>query len=121
MFGKYRASTDIQTAAANIGIDLLLTELEAVNLAYDVIYKQRITEGAELPYESASAQKSTVCDSYAGFCNAIEQAANFTPNEYVLALFKNMDELRKKYHALMPNGKDKVKEEPVKEIELSNE
>jgi len=107
MFGKYDASADLQKAAINNGIDIMLAELEGVNLAYDVMYKQRMGEGAELPEESASEQKSTVCNSYTEFCNAIEQAANFTPNESILTLFKKMDELRKKYHALTPNGKDK--------------
>lgn len=107
MFGKYDASADLQKAAINNGIEIMLAELKGVNLAYDVMYKQRMGEGAELPEESASEQKSTVCNSYTEFCNAIEQAANFTPNESILTLFKKMDELRKKYHALTPNGKDK--------------
>ena len=115
MFGKYHASADLQNAAINNGVDMLLLELEEVNHTYDLMYKQRMGEGTELPDESASAQKSTVCDSYTEFCNAIEQAANFTPNETILTLFKKMDELRKKYHALTPTGKDKGDDEPGKE------
>ena len=114
MFGEYHASADLQNAAVNNGVDVMLTELEEVNHTYDLMYKQRIGEGTELPDESASAQKSTVCDSYTEFCNAIEQAANFTPNESILTLFKKMDELRKKYHALTPTGKDKGDDEPKK-------
>jgi hypothetical protein len=41
-------------------------------------------------------------------------AVNLTPKESVLTLFKNMDELRKTYHAMIPNGKDKVVVEPAK-------
>ncbi len=121
MFEKYHASTDLQEAAVIDGIDTMLTELEVANEAYDVMYKQRMGEGAELPDESASEQKSTVCNSYSEFCNAIEQAANFTPNESILTLFKKMDEHRKKYHVLTPNVKDKVEEEPVKESELAKD
>jgi hypothetical protein len=114
MFGKYNANTEVQAAALNNGINVLLTELETVNSDYDVLYKKRLAEGAVQPDESASEQKSEVCNSYTQFCNIIEQAVNFTPKESVLTLFKNMDELRKTYHAMMPNGKDKLVEEPVK-------
>jgi len=115
MFGKLYDNADIQTAAVNIGIDIMLAELEEVNNDYDALYKQRINEGADLPDESASEQKSTVCDSYSEFCSAIEQAANYTPSDTILNLFKSMDELRKKYHALTPNVKDKVEDVPGKE------
>jgi len=115
MFGEYHASTDLQNAAINNGVDVMLLELEEVNHTYDLMYKQRMGEGAELPDESASAQKSTVCDSYTEFCNAIEQAANFTPSESILTLFKKMDELRKKYHALTMNVKDKDEPDSDKE------
>jgi len=117
MFGKYKSKSELQSAALNIGIDIMLTELEVSNNAYDELYILRMNEGADLPDESATAQKSTLCDSYTEFCKAIEQAANFTPTESVLSLFKNMDELRSKYHALTPNGKDITEEEPVKESE----
>jgi len=115
MFGKYHASDDLQKAAVNIGIDILLTELEGVNHDYDTIYKKRGAEGADLPDESASEQRSTVCDAYTEFCNAVEQAVNFTPNESILTLFKSMDDLRRKYHAILPNGKDKPDDKPRKE------
>jgi len=115
MFGKYHASADLKNAAVNNGIDVMLQGLEEVNHTYDVMYKQRMGEGAELPDESASAQKSSVCDAYTEFCTAIEQAANFAPNESIITLFKSMDELRKKYHALTPTGKDKGDDEPGKE------
>jgi len=116
MIGKYHANADLQAAAVNNGIDNMLDELETSNNGYDEMYMQRMGEGADLPDESASEQKSTVCNSYTEFCNAIEQAANFTPNDSVLALFKSMDELRRKYHALTPNGKDKGEDEPGKDI-----
>lgn len=117
MFEKYSGKSDIQTAALNIGIDMMLSELEISNKAYDEMYILRMGESADLPDESATAQKSTLCDSYTEFCRAIEQAANFTPSESVLSLFKSMDELRSKYHALTPNGKDIAEEESVKESE----
>lgn len=114
MFGKYNADTNVQDAALNNGINILLTELETANSDYDVLYKKRLAEGADQPDESASEQKREVCNSYTQFCNIIEQEVNFTPKESVLTLFKNMDELRKTYHAMIPNVKDKVVEEPTK-------
>ena len=117
MFGKYNSKSELQSAALGIGIDIMISELEIANNAYDELYILRMGEGADLPDESATAQKSTLCDSYNEFCKAIEQAANFTPTESVLSLFKSMDELRSKYHALTPNGKDITEEEPVKESE----
>ena len=115
MFKKYRANLDLQTAAAKNGIDVMLTELEAVNMDYDELYKKRISEVAGFPDESASEQKIIVGNMYTQFCSVIEQAVNFIPNESVITLFKGMDELRRKYRALTPNGKDKDDDEPGKE------
>ena len=36
----------------------------------------------------------------------MEQAANLTPNDQIIALFYKLDDFRKKYHALGGNGKD---------------
>jgi len=114
MFEKYKADKGAQAAAGIIAIELLLSEFEASNNEFNSIYNQRMINDAAHEL-SASEQKRTVCDSYTEFCNAIEQAANFTPNESILTLFKNMNELRKKYHALEPVVKDKTETTVVAE------
>lgn len=115
MIEKYKANFEVMTAATTLAIDTLIIEFEISNKAFDVIYNQRLADDAAHEL-SASQQKKTVCDSYTEFCNAIEQAANFTPNESVLTLFKKMNELRKNYHTLEPSVKEKVEPAPVKEI-----
>jgi len=50
--------------------------------------------------------KPTAVASYIQFCTAIEQAANLTPNPEIIALFNQLDDLRKKYHSLEGGTKD---------------
>jgi hypothetical protein len=45
----------------------------------------------------------------------IEQAVNYAPNEDILALFNNMNDLRKTYAVPTPTVKDEMKSELVKE------
>jgi len=105
LFVKYHANIELQKAAIKIGIDILLTELEGANIAYDIMYQQRLGENAELADESAKEQRNKVIDAYTEFCNSIEQVSNFTPNESILVLFNGMDELRMEYNAFCPKGK----------------
>lgn len=115
MYEKYNSDLEVKEAAITLAIDTLMIEFEISNKAFDVIYNQRLADDAAHEL-SASQQKKAVCDSYTEFCNAIEQAANFTPNEPVLTLFNKMNELRKNYHMLEPAIKEKVEPGPVKEI-----
>jgi len=115
MFEKYNADLEVKEAATTLAIDALIIEFEISNKVFDVVYNQRLADDAAHEL-SASQQKKAVCDSYTEFCNAIEQAANFTPSEPVLKLFNKMNELRKNYHILEPAVKEKVEPGPVKEI-----
>ena len=110
---NYRADANLPAAAMVIGVDGFLTEFESCNTQFDTIYKQRLAEDAAHEL-SASNQMSTVCNSYNEFCTVIEQAVNFAPNEQLLTLFKNMDELRKNYRGLLPKGKGPADPEPEK-------
>ncbi len=111
---KYNADSDIQAAAVTLALDMLITEFEASNKAFDLVYNQRLADDAAHEL-SASQQKTSVCDAYNEFCSAIEQAANYTPNESVLTLFNKMNELRKTYHTLEPVAKEKIIIKPPKE------
>jgi len=63
---------------------------------------------------SDSSLKSATSKSYEHFCTAIEQAVNYTPSDVLIALFNQMDELRKAYARLI-HKKDKEEEaSPVK-------
>jgi hypothetical protein len=110
---NYRADAGLAAAAAVIGVDGFLTEFENCNTQFDTLFKQRLAEDAAHEL-SATNQMSTVCNSYNEFCTVIEQAANFSPNNDILTLFKNMDELRKNYRGLLPKGKGPAEPDPVK-------
>jgi hypothetical protein len=114
MFEKYKDNIEIQAAAKLIGIDAFLDGFETSNNDFDVIYNQRLANDAAHEL-SASGQKRDVCNSYTEFCNAIEQAVNFTPNESIHTLFNKMNELRKTYHALEPVEKEKTDKKELKE------
>lgn len=102
----YRANPLLVTAGQTIGVDMLMTELEANNANLKTTFKAReLEDGKQEP--SGSDLRPAATDSYNRFCNIIEQAVNFTPNAAIQELFIKMDMLRKRYHALQSGGKDK--------------
>ena len=107
MILHYRNNPDLQIAAQTISITLLMNELEAKNVALSTTFKTRELEnGKQGP--SGSDLRPAATDSFIRFSNIIEQAVNYTPNPALLELFIKMSELRKRYHALIPQKKDKV-------------
>ena len=105
MIGKYKASPELIGAAKTLGIDAKFTNLEVKNDDFDAVYKDRNDEAPD-HIISGSSLKPAVVQSYGQFCQALEQAVNFTPNDKTIALFYKLDDFRKKYHALGGNGKD---------------
>jgi hypothetical protein len=102
---KYRSKPELVQAATMLGADSSFAMLEAKNIACDALYKARNDEYAKAEASGTSLKPAAVA-SYNQFCTAIEQAANFTPTLEIILLFNNLNELRKKYHALGGNGKD---------------
>jgi Family of unknown function (DUF6261) len=105
MLTKYKARPDLLAAAKVLDIDSLFVSLETKNTAFDTKFKSRNTEYSERT-EAASSVKPAAVAAYLHFCTAIEQTANFAPNDTIIALFNKMDELRKNYHAQEGGGKD---------------
>lgn len=52
--------------------------------------------------ESGSELRPKAIDAYKKFCILIELALDYLPNQELINLFNQMDELRKKYQALIP-------------------
>lgn len=104
LLAKYKANADLMGAAQLLGIDGLFTDLEAKNAAFKTLYEGRNTEYSEREKGSGSSLKPAAVEGYIQFCNALEQAANFTPNAEIIALCNKLDELRKKYHGLDGSG-----------------
>jgi len=105
IIAKYKASTNLMSAGVVLGIDNSFALLDGNNTQYDTLYKKRNDEYAQAEV-SGSTLKPIAVASYNMFCTAIEQAVNFTPNDAILSVFRQLDELRKKYHPLQNNGKD---------------
>lgn len=110
MLAKYKADETLLANAAEIGITDMMTGLETANTAFNTLYQNRNTQESQ-GGPSASSLKSAVVNSYQQFCTAIEQAVSFTASDTLITLFNQMDELRKKYAALI-NKKDKEEETP---------
>lgn len=111
------ADVDWMGASQLVAIDDLFTALEAKNTTFKTLFESRNTEYSEREKGSGTSLKPAAVEGYIQFCNALEQAANFTPNADIIALFNKLDELRKKYHGLDGSGgKDTppVDEVPVK-------
>ena len=103
---KYKTNPDLLAAAIQLNVGATFTELETKNTAFKVLYKSRNTEVSAREKASGSSLKPTAVASYIQFCTAIEQAANLTPNPEIIALFNQLDDLRKKYHSLEGGTKD---------------
>lgn len=108
--GKINASATLKTHAATIGISAMLTGLDTANTALSTLYQSRNEQSATLEGTSASSLKSAIVKSYEQFCNALEQAVNFTPSDILSQLFNQIDELRKTYARLI-HKKDKEEED----------
>lgn len=104
MFAKFHADPELVAAATEIGVAALLTELETSNSDLVTVY---LTRNEEIGNRGASGSdlRPAAETSYNQFCNVIEQAVNYTPNDALIALFNSMDALRRKYSVLASDGK----------------
>ena len=105
MLAKFNANADLKAAALALGIDGSFATLETQNNTFYAVYKSRNDEVSSRE-TSGSSLKPAAIASYIDFITAIELTANMMPNETVLALFNNLDTLRKKYHVLEGGTKD---------------
>jgi len=113
MVEKYKSDPELLADAKELGVDAIMLEIETANIKFNALYNQRLADEASRE-SSASAQKATVCSSYAEFSNALEQQVNFAPNEDSIKLFNQLEELRKKYQNLGAKGKDEPEPETPK-------
>jgi len=104
MLSKREASPDLKAASATLNIEGLFTLLDTKNKAFDVKFIGRNTEYSERG-NNATSQRQAVITASMQFFAALEQTVNLAPNDTVLALFYQLDELRKKYR-LTEGGSD---------------
>lgn len=110
MLAKYNARPDLVAAAQMLEINGLFVSIATKNAAFDIKFKSRNTEYSERT-ESASTVKPVAVAAYIQFTTAMEQMINFAPNDTVIALYNQLDELRKKYHS-QEGGSDAKVETP---------
>ena len=101
---KYHTDSDLVAAGQVIGIDALISELEATNANLHKIYFDRLDELGARP-ASGTNLRPAANESYMQFCTAIEQAARYTPNDDVIELFNVMNVYRKTAHKLLAGKK----------------
>ncbi len=106
MLNRYKSSAELKTAATTIGVNAIFATLETNNAAFDRLYNERTTEKSERA-SPASSLKWKAIGAYTQFCTSIEQALAFTPSDTLLALFNQLDELRKQYRPLESKTKTK--------------
>ena len=95
---KYKARPDLIAAAATLGLTLLFATLEAKNIAFDALFTDRNLEYS-LRESSSTLLKPAAVEAYMEFATAVEQCANLTPDPIIIALFNQMDALRKNYYS----------------------
>jgi hypothetical protein len=106
---KFNASDELKAAAVTLAIDGLFTLLGAKNTLFDQKYKSRNTEYSKKG-DTASDVRAAAVAALSMYYGVLEQTVNLTPNDTLLALFNQLDELRKKYHALEGSDGDKPAE-----------
>jgi len=108
MILKYKADPTLKSAAKIVGIATMLTELEADNNLLIAVYK--MSKNNNHRNRSKDDLRLETTDSYIQFCITIEQALNSTPNDSLVSLFNNINELIKKLNSLilMPHDNETV-------------
>jgi len=105
---KYDAEPSIMAKGTAIGIGVAMAELKTCNTALRTLYLQRNEETGGLV--TGTDLRPAAYDAYVRFCTVIEQLVNLMPNDMIITLFNNMNELRAKAHALIATSKDKTEE-----------
>ena len=101
MLTKFEANEMLVTCAATIGISEMIEGLAESNSIFNEVYQIRLAQEASEVGPSATSLRAAATESYSQFCTSIEQAVSYTPNEVLLTLFNQLDELRKTYARLI--------------------
>jgi hypothetical protein len=115
MIEKINNSPELKAAAIEIKIDTILTELETKNTTLTKLYKDRLQEVSSRD-ESSTNLRPEAQEGYRLFCEVIELATHFTPNQDLTNLFNQMDELRVKYRAMLP-AEETITDEEADEVD----
>ena len=115
MIAKIYNSPELKAAAIEIEIDSILAELETKNATLAKLYKDRLQEVSSRD-ESSTYLRPDAQEGYKLFCEVIELTMHFTPGQDLTNLFNQMDELRVKYHAMLP-AEETTTDEDADEID----
>ena len=110
MIQKYAANTNLSDAAHTIGINTIFDDFKTANDELVSIYNLRNSE-VSARTESSTDLRPACVEVYHHFCTAIELAVKYTPNQELKNLFNQLEELRVKYHALIPKEETLTDEE----------
>ena len=101
MMQKYGNDAALADAALKIGLKDIFTEFKTANAELVEVYNLRNSE-VSARTESSSDLRPACIETYQHFCTAIELAVSYTANQDLTNLFNQMEELRVKYHAMLP-------------------
>ena len=115
MMQKYDASTAYAEAALTIGLKDIFIEFKTANDELIDLYNSRNSE-ISARSESSSDLRPACVEVYQHFCTALELAVSYTPGQDLTNLFNQMDELRVKYHAMLP-AEETISDKEADEID----
>ncbi len=107
---RFNTTESLKKSAEVLGITVLISELENINIVYDELYKKRNNEISNKTGNSASKIKDSVVQVYEQYCISIEQSVNLVPNKKIEQLFNDMDGLRRKYAIIKPKPRKENEE-----------
>ena len=115
MITKVAGTAELKAAAIELNLDTIFTELETKNTALTKLYKDRILEVSSRD-ESSTSLRPEAQENYIHFCKVIELSLHFIPNQDLINLFNQLDELRVKYHAMLPT-EETITDEEIEEVD----
>jgi hypothetical protein len=97
---RVASSGELLEALSVLGLMDTWQKLIGANDEFNILYEQRTSEQADTAHHAASSIKATVVKDYDGFRTAIEQTLMVFPSPPVELLFKEVNEMCKKYAPL---------------------
>jgi hypothetical protein len=99
---RYNATPAAGAAVTTLRLTDVVNRLSAGNMSLYILYNERLEAMAEAEGPSATSVKQTVVTDYNSFCDVIEQTLDALPSDPLQLLFKEMNDLRRKYIHHLP-------------------
>jgi hypothetical protein len=99
---RYHDTPAFSVAASTLGLTQVLNAFFGANEILQELYTQRLEETSQAEGPSASSVKREVVAAYDAFCLSVETTLAALPSAELQALFREMNNIRRKYISHLP-------------------